>query len=46
MIENIDAELSAGKHDRPETSQTENTRPEEPAIHDTAHVVPNILPIK
>lgn len=40
MIENIDAELSAVKHDHPETSQTENTHPEEPAIHDTAHVVP------
>ena len=27
MIENIDAELSAVKHDHPETSQTENTHP-------------------
>lgn len=32
--ENIDAELSAGKYDRPETSQAENKRPQDPAIHD------------
>ena len=38
--ENIDAELSAGKYDRPETSQAENKRPQDPAIHGTAPVVP------
>lgn len=38
--ENIDAELSAGKYDLPETSQAENKRPQDPAIHGTAPVVP------
>jgi len=38
--ENINAEFPAGKYAPLETIQAENERPQEPAIHDTAPVIP------